>query len=258
MLRKRDDGANRDEVVVAAVSGLCKCLEAIRADASTTEAEKRRFVDMAMAKFAAKIGDDGDDETNVPADLVDAVIRAHGGKWTRLEATHWLLGTTLGREFARTHKQERPMNRLDELRSVAKRCGGVIEMCKGFVERNETDGISEHELVDLIRKHDPRPGETEAQTFTRHYTSNVELRKAIALAKSMPIVADPYDVRVSDQDNVEEAIKQLKELGRRQWPTASEAQQFARAFADPANAELARKAHVRPQLPENGFYGFPR
>jgi hypothetical protein len=31
----------------------------------------------------------------------------------------------------------------------------------------------------------------------------------------------------------------LKEIGRQKWPSATEAQQFERAFTDPANAELA-------------------
>jgi hypothetical protein len=68
--------------------------------------------------------------------------------------------------------------------------------------------------------------------------------------------ADPYDIRAASQDDPEETIRQLKELGARKWPTASEAQQFARAFSDPANAELAvptntaarEKRALRPSL----------
>jgi hypothetical protein len=77
----------------------------------------------------------------------------------------------------------------------------------------------------------------------------------------MPFVADlaPLVVGGSDTRDLSdesEAIAQLKELGRRKWPTASEAQQFANAFTDPANARLAAKAHKRP-VPSS-VYAFPR
>jgi hypothetical protein len=79
----------------------------------------------------------------------------------------------------------------------------------------------------------------------------------------MPFVADltPDMVRgeaARDLSDQSEAIKNLKELGRRKWPTATEAQQFANAFTDPANAELARKAHRRPTPHAGGAYPFPR
>jgi hypothetical protein len=52
------------------------------------------------------------------------------------------------------------------------------------------------------------------------------------------------------------AIEQLKKIGRDKWPTASEAQQFERAMLDPANAEIAARAHRRP-APTTSF-AFPR
>jgi hypothetical protein len=55
-----------------------------------------------------------------------------------------------------------------------------------------------------------------------------------------------------------EAIAQLKQLGARKWPTASEAQQFANAFTDPVNRELAAKAYRRPTAPPGGAYPYPR
>jgi hypothetical protein len=77
----------------------------------------------------------------------------------------------------------------------------------------------------------------------------------------MPFVADITPLMVGgeaaqDVDDPTEAIAQLKKLGRDKWPTASEAQQFANAFTDPANAALAQKAHRRPSPTTN--YEFPR
>jgi hypothetical protein len=46
------------------------------------------------------------------------------------------------------------------------------------------------------------------------------------------------------------------QIGASKWPSASAAQQFARAFSDPANRELAAKAHVRPAATTD--YPMPR
>jgi hypothetical protein len=60
------------------------------------------------------------------------------------------------------------------------------------------------------------------------------------------VALGPQQARV---DEPREAITQLQELGRVHWPDLSAAQQFSRAFTDPKNAELARKAHQRPAPP---------
>jgi hypothetical protein len=59
-----------------------------------------------------------------------------------------------------------------------------------------------------------------------------------------------------DLDDPTEAVKQLREIGRNRWPTASEADQFERALTDPTNSVLARKAVPRPQ--PSTSYPFPR
>src|SRR5262249_12996097 len=58
-----------------------------------------------------------------------------------------------------------------------------------------------------------------------------------------------------DVDDPAKAVAQLQELGRQKWPSASEAEQFARAVDDPANAKLAAKAHRR--LSATTVYPFP-
>jgi hypothetical protein len=83
--------------------------------------------------------------------------------------------------------------------------------------------------------------------------ADATLREAISIAKSAEAARyfDLQPVVVSgdaalDVNDPNEAIAQLKEIGRRRWPSQSEAKQFERAFTDPANAEIAAKAHRRP------------
>jgi hypothetical protein len=79
------------------------------------------------------------------------------------------------------------------------------------------------------------------------------VRQACQIAKAAtfdafsvaPMVVGGEDTRV-----------QLKQLGARKWPTASEAEQFERAFTDPVNKELAARAHKQPTA--TTYYEFPR
>jgi hypothetical protein len=59
-----------------------------------------------------------------------------------------------------------------------------------------------------------------------------------------------------DLSDESEAIAQLKQLGARKWPTASEAEQFERALTAPENHKLARRAVPLPK-PVTSF-PFPR
>jgi hypothetical protein len=88
------------------------------------------------------------------------------------------------------------------------------------------------------------------------------VRQACQIAKAAtfdafsvaPMVVGGEDTR--DLSDESEAIAQLKQLGARKWPTASEAEQFERAFTDPVNKELAARAHKRPKA--TTYYEFPR
>jgi hypothetical protein len=84
-------------------------------------------------------------------------------------------------------------------------------------------------------------------------STDEEYRKRMAeqVQKVMPITVDLKPVFVGGEDaravnDPSAAIAQLQQIGASKWPSASAAQQFARAFSDPANRELAAKAHVRP------------
>jgi hypothetical protein len=156
---------------------------------------------------------------------------------------------------------------MDTLTAIMK-SGGIGPTCAAVVAKGATS-ISEHELVEAATKvaAERHPELSPAQAFAKVYTAATDearvLQNAIAIAKAMPVVADLTPVMVGGEDardlsDESEAIANLKELGRRKWPTATEAQQFANAFSDPVNRELAQKAHRRPTPPAGGAYPFPR
>jgi hypothetical protein len=141
-----------------------------------------------------------------------------------------------------------------------------VNVCKAIVERDRSP-CGEHELVAALTKRasELRPELRPDQAFSQLFEAHESVRRAVGLAKNMPFVADLTPLQVGGfaaQDEAinstesSEAYAQLKRLGRDKWPTASEAQQFANAFTDPANVMLARKAHRRPSATTN--YEFPR
>jgi sulfite reductase alpha subunit-like flavoprotein len=127
-------------------------------------------------------------------------------------------------------------------------------------------GIDESEFTKLATAHAQRlyPNMNPAAAFEKLFSDGSEdgviLREAHSISKTA--YAAPYfdlQLLVADAQNVDDpskAIAQLKELGRQKWPTESEEQQFLNAFTDPANAELAAKAHRRPAA--TTVYPFPR
>lgn len=152
--------------------------------------------------------------------------------------------------------------RLEAERMAKLRAVSPVDICKALVAENSARGITEAELVGLISNFDRGEGETEAMCFTRHYEAQDEVRKAVAICKAAE--AAPYfDLQpvfvgdaALDVDDPSEAIAQLTRIGRQKWPTASEAEAFERAFTDPANAELAKKAYRRPSA--TSVYPMPR
>jgi hypothetical protein len=140
----------------------------------------------------------------------------------------------------------------DQLRAVVK-AHGITALAKGVLAG--LTSIDEHELTALATEHAQRayPDLSPERAFEKVYMADATLREAISIAKAAEAARyfDLQPVVVSgdaalDVNDPSEAIAQLKELGRQKWPTATEAQQFANAFSDPANAELASRAHRRP------------
>jgi hypothetical protein len=201
--------------------------------------------------------------------VADLLVEA-GSHPSRASALGYLLHNSHGQALlARMHKKESPMQ--DTVFSIMK-SGGIAATCAAIVAKGSTS-ISEHELVDAVTKvaAERHPELSPAQAFAKVYTAPTDearvLQKAIDVAKAMPILAELTPLVVGGVDAMHEAVDdtesseayaKLKELGRRKWPTASEAQQFANAFTDPANATLAQEAHRRPTPPMGGAYPFPR
>jgi hypothetical protein len=134
---------------------------------------------------------------------------------------------------------------------------GIVALCKSMVSDQKSYGLTEHEIVELIGESAQAefPSLSKAQAFSKLYTEQSErgrtLQKSVAICKAMPFQVDLTPLVVGGADTRDlsdqsEAIAQLKQLGARKWPSASEAAQFSNAFTDPANAALANRAHKRP------------
>ena len=154
------------------------------------------------------------------------------------------------------------------VQSVVKQCG-VVALAKSMVQDQKSYGLDEFTFTRLATEHAQRiySNDRPDVAFSKLYQSEESVRRACQIAKAMPFVADLTPLVVGGEANrggdvnpndPSEAIAQLKQLGARKWPTASEAQQFANAFTDPVNRELAAKAHRRPTAPPGGAYPYPR
>jgi hypothetical protein len=143
----------------------------------------------------------------------------------------------------------------DSLTSIMK-SSGVATTCAAIVAKGSTN-FTEAELVEAVTKiaAERYPAMSPSQAFARIYASGSDearvLASAIAIAKAAELsMLQPTMVggtAAQDLNDPAQAIAQLKELGARKWPTASEAQQFERALTAPENHALARKAVPRPQ-----------
>src|SRR5262249_50826465 len=110
------------------------------------------------------------------------------------------------------------------------------EDSKAIVDDDKAYGINEHQLTNLVIEAAKlvNPDLTDAQAFTKMFTAQDEagvvLRKAFSVVKAAG--AAPYfDLKPQfvggedalDVDDPSEAIRQLTEIGRQKWPSASEA-----------------------------------
>jgi hypothetical protein len=229
---------------------------------------------------------EGDDEieTNGSAaaghhvsQLADLLAEATGGELTRVEILRWLLHHRDGRSLARAFKRQEAerqvpmqtrknnMSTTENLIAVAKSYG-MTAVCKHIIEKNNPHGIGESDFTamataDLARFSNDRPDVAFARAFAADDERGRLLRKAHVIVKSSADAMDVTPLYVGGEaarnvNDPSEALAQLQELGRRRWPELTREQQFARAFSDPGNAELARKAHQRPAPTTN--YAFPR
>jgi hypothetical protein len=163
-----------------------------------------------------------------------------------------------------TEKETPSMSHSEFVQSVVKQYG-IVALSKSMVQDQKSYGLDEPTFTKIATEHAQRiyPNDRPDVAFSKLYQGEESVRRACQIAKAMPFQVSLEPLQVGGEDaqvvnDPSEAIAQLKQLGRDKWPTATEAQQFANAFTDPANAALAQKAHRRPTAPAGGAYPFPR
>jgi len=188
---------------------------------------------------AGAVEKDGNDH---PAHKVADLLVQSGSHKTHEEALAHLLHNPRGAAMLRRlTKSEDTMDHKTKLAELAKRAGAVA-IAKVIVEDDNSYGITEHELTELVVESAKRdnPDLTDAQAFAKIFTDQSEagvvLRRAFAVAKNAA-----YQ---SNVDESEAACKELAEIGKQRWPSLTRAQQFARAAE--TNPSLLAKAHRRP------------
>jgi hypothetical protein len=127
-----------------------------------------------------------------------------------------------------------------------------------MTDENRAYGITEHEFTDLIGKHDPRPGESAAQTFSRHFTAQTPdgaaLRKAHAVVKAShaeQMFGSTFPAHVKADRSEGTAYNELQAKAaelRKARPELSEAQAFERVYSDRSNIELAKRERQESAL----------
>jgi hypothetical protein len=218
-----------------------------------------------------KAGDEKDDlmtDNNIGKAHRDRGAGPHGITGALLEHLHDRLERRREQHgYTKAEKESQSMTSHSEfVQSVVKQYG-IVALAKSMVQESKSYGLDEHEFTKLATQHAQRvyPNDRPDVAFSKLYQSEESVRRACAVAKAMPFQVDLQPLMVGGEANrggdvnpndPSEAIAQLKQLGRDKWPTASEAQQFANAFTDPANAALAQKAHRRPSPTTS--YEFPR
>jgi len=165
----------------------------------------------------------------------------------------------------RKYPAETPAIAFTKLYTDSSELRDAIEIAKGAVLQDavaaEIERDSREAMDELTRIGKSRwPSLTPAQRFARAFETSPELAKrahrrpgpstsfAHPVAKAQPEVAS-LEPRVSDETNVNdpnEALAQLREIGRQKWPSESEAESFLRAMTDPENADLIRRALATP------------
>jgi hypothetical protein len=213
-------------------------------------------------------GDNGNGPRHVVDELADLLVEGGSpdGEVTREQALQWLLHSERGQALVARMAQHRKrkaftMNRSEQLRAVVKRAGGIMPLCKHIAATGRSD-VSEHELVSLLVTELKRaePDLSDAAAFSKAFSAagpNGELlRRAVGIAKAAQVGGDDGDAE--DAAAALEELRRLADAERRRDPSLSASQAFARVFADPRHAELARRAHKRPTANEKNAFPFPR
>jgi hypothetical protein len=230
----------------------------------------------AMAKADADDGDNGGSgsgggsASDHPIAQLASLLVASGKFSDTAAALHHLLNTRHGSALlhrTRTHKAEKgkPMDTVESLEAERReklldigKGGGAVAVAKIINADQDAHGLSEADYTTILTEHaarlypNDRPDAAFAKVFADNGTDGVVLRKAHAVVKAAQFDAFSVVPQVisggewRDDDDREQALKQLAAIGRRMAPTATPEKQFAVAFEDPKNVALALRVHQRP------------
>jgi hypothetical protein len=260
VLHKRDDSGR----IFRKIFGVETPADALR-DTLNKAAAKERLQDLVEDDEA----DDESVEGDAPADgsgndrhhvdrLADLVLQASDGSLTKPEVLNWLLRTPRGNQLVSrmrgTAKREvTPMNREQELASIAKQDGGIQAICEHVIKRAGSSNITQDELVKLFSETVPRrSSESAAQAFSRAYSANDDegllMRKAVQALKNFPRAERGPAVAGAAPGAAYAALVAKSEELRKFDPTLTKEQAFAKAFSAPENRALAaaERAANRP------------
>jgi hypothetical protein len=215
--------------------------------------------------------------------LADLIVEANPGV-DRASALNFLLHTRNGAALIartqRTTKKETPTvpyNRLDELRDIVAKGGGVTTLAKMIIDNPATGSkVSESEFTALVTDEARKafPTLKADRAFAKYFEENLTVRKAHQVITSQPAnqqsylagepleKAAPYatlEPRVSggadaqDVANATDAMAKLNDLVaelRRAAPELTSAQAFARVYQDPNHHALAEaeRRQNRPRV----------
>ena len=137
------------------------------------------------------------------------------------------------------------MTRTDQLYAIVKQAGGLGPLCQKIVKRGTAD-VTEPELVGMATEAAKAeyPDLDDSRAFTRLYTGNELLRRALQVTKAAPM-PEPKQVGGDDvnPDDPEKALAQLREMVaelRRHAHNLSESQAWDRVTRErPALAKRA-------------------
>jgi hypothetical protein len=246
----------RQQIMSRAIKAMATSVESINADDDCTN--KREAINESLeqcqewlTKSYAELarGDDADDEDR--EDRIDEEDDGDDGENT---------GDTTFRGLGDKERKEKAMAK-DSLQSIVKQYG-VIAVAKMIADEGDAHGITQDELVDLIGKHEPKAGESAAQCFTRHYTSNIEVRKAVQVVSLAPLYVGGEANRGGDvnPNNPKSALAQINALveeARKSAPfKKTTAQLFAEVYAMRPDLAQREREENRPKG-HPSFMGFP-
>jgi len=256
-----------EDVITKATAALAESVRLIIGDDDYDDATKRIELAATFAEFEDYLDRNG---------AVDKVEKAGG-------SAHDLAGRLIQhltdaldakRERHGFEKSEKETSNMDSFEKMVKD-RGIVAVAKTVVDEQRAYGIDETKFTQLATEHaqrlypNDRPDTAFAKLFSGNGPDGVVLRKAHAIAKAAGPMFDVTIVHSGDETRrtvndteQSEAYQTLQSLADKLHAAATgkmtKEQAFAAAFTDPANRELAQKAHRTPTAPANGAYPFPR